>query len=188
MRGINKGSDQSDSVIVINNQALSTNTEPITINSVHDDLGVHVTTQLREKIINGEYIDLGHLLDKASTEQANMLEVNASGQLVVNQKVEEIITDISMWLDAFLIFTSIYISAHRNSSQELLKYMHDVKLGASTGLAWGDYDQQLRLKKACMPSTSWGQVDHELWLIYMNNMVLPSNSIQTQQKKRSMEI
>ena len=104
---------------------------------MHDDLGVHVTTQLREKIINGEYIDLGHLLDKASTEQANMLEVNASGQLVVNQKVGEIITDISMWLDAFLIFTSIYISAHPNISQGLLKYMHDVKLGASTGLAWG---------------------------------------------------
>jgi hypothetical protein len=30
-----------------------------------------------KKIINGEYIDLGLLLDKASTEQANMLEVNA---------------------------------------------------------------------------------------------------------------
>jgi hypothetical protein len=29
------------------------------------------------------------LLDKASTEQANMLEVNASGQLVVKQKVGE---------------------------------------------------------------------------------------------------
>jgi hypothetical protein len=42
MRGINKGSDQSDSVIVINNQALSTNTKTITINSGHDDLGVHV--------------------------------------------------------------------------------------------------------------------------------------------------
>ena len=38
MRGISKGSDQSDSVIVVNNQALSTNTEPITINSVHDNL------------------------------------------------------------------------------------------------------------------------------------------------------
>jgi hypothetical protein len=75
-----------------------------------------------EKIINGEYIDLGHLLDKASTEQANVLEVNASGQLVVNQKVGKIITYISMWLDAFLIFTSIYISAHPNSSQGLLKY------------------------------------------------------------------
>ena len=96
MSGISKESDQSDSVIVINNQALSTNTEPIAINSVHDDLGVHVTKQLREKIINGEYIDLGLLLDKASTEQANMLEVNASGQLVVKQKVGKIITVISM--------------------------------------------------------------------------------------------
>jgi hypothetical protein len=52
-------------------------------------LGVHVTKHLREQIINGEYIDLGLLLDKASTEQANMLEVNASGQLVVKQKVGE---------------------------------------------------------------------------------------------------
>jgi hypothetical protein len=83
---ISKESDQSDSVIVINNQALITTTEPIAIN---DDLGVHVTKHLREQIINGEYIDLGLLLDKASTEQANMLEVNASGQLVVKQKVGE---------------------------------------------------------------------------------------------------
>ena len=178
MRGINKGSDQSDSVIVINNEALSTNAEPMAINSVYDKLGVHVTKQLREKIINGEYIDLGFLLEKSSTEQANMLEVNASGQLVVKQKVGKIITDISSWIDAFLIFTSIYIYAHPNSSQGLLKYMHDVKLGASrsTGLGWREYDQQFRLKKARLPSTSWGQVDQELWLIYMNNMVLPSNS------------
>jgi hypothetical protein len=54
---------------------------------VHDNFGVHVTKQLREKIINGEYIDLDLLLDKASTEQANMLEVNASSQLIVKQKV-----------------------------------------------------------------------------------------------------
>ena len=96
MRGISKGSNQSDSVIVINNQALSTNTEPIAINSVHDNLGVHVTKHLRETIINGEYIDLGLFLDKASTEQANMLEVNASSQLVVKQKIGKIITVISM--------------------------------------------------------------------------------------------
>jgi hypothetical protein len=55
----------------------------------------------------------------------------------------KIITDISMWLDAFLILTSIYISAHPNSSQGLLKYTNDVKSGASrfTGLVWRDYDQ-----------------------------------------------
>ena len=86
MISISKESDQSDSVIVINNQALITTTEPIAIN---DDLGVHVTKHLREQIINGEYIDLGLLLDKASTEQANMLEVNASGQPVVKQKFGE---------------------------------------------------------------------------------------------------
>jgi hypothetical protein len=52
-------------------------------------LGVHVTKHLREKKYKREYIDLGLLLDKASTEQANMLEVNASGQPVVKQKFGE---------------------------------------------------------------------------------------------------
>lgn len=71
----------------------------------------------------------------------------------------------------------------------MLKYMHDVKLGAnrSTGLGWREYDQQFRLKKARMPSTSWGQVDQELWLIYMNNMGLPANSIQTLRKPGSSQ-
>ena len=39
----------------------------------------------------------------------------------------------------------------------------------------GTMISSLGYKKARMPSTSWGQVDQELWLIYVNNMVLPSN-------------
>ena len=102
--GIIKESDQSDSVNVINNQALSTHTEPIAINSVHANFGVHVTKQLREKIINGEYIDLGLLLDKASTEQANMLEVNASNQLIVKQQVGKIMKGAALLTVGYTIF------------------------------------------------------------------------------------
>jgi len=57
---------------------------------------------------------------------------------------------INTWLDAFLTYISIYISAHPESTQGLLTYMYTVKLGASrsTGLGWREYDQQFRLKKS----------------------------------------
>jgi len=76
---------------------------------------------------------------------------------------------INTWLDAFLTYISIYISAHPESTQGLLTYMYTVKLGASrsTELGWREYDQQFRLKKSKCPALSWGTVDQELWLLYM---------------------
>jgi hypothetical protein len=41
------------------------------------------------------------------------------------------ITDICIWTDAFLTFSSIYLNAHPNSAQGLLKCMLNIKLGAS---------------------------------------------------------
>lgn len=51
----------------------------------------------------------------------------------------------------FFIFMSIYLLAHIDETHSLIKYMANVKLGASSisgGLGWRDYDRQFRLKKA----------------------------------------
>ena len=79
------------------------------------------------------------------------------------------ITDINHWTDAFLIFASIFSSAHPESTSGLFKYMHTVRLGAkrSSGLGFKFYDEQYRLRKVSNPSSSWGIVDQELWLLYM---------------------
>ena len=45
--------------------------------------------------------------------------------------------------------------------------MHDIRLAASrqghTG--WAKYDEQFRLKKERYPTSSWGEVDFELWVM-----------------------
>ena len=63
------------------------------------------------------------------------------------------INNIEQWTSAFIIFISIYCSAHENRVQELLTYMSDVRLGAqrSSSLGWKPYDEQYRLRKARNP-------------------------------------
>ena len=53
--------------------------------------------------------------------------------------------------------------------QEMLKYMHTIRMGSSRtgGLAFKQYDEQFRIKKARNPDIPWGLVDGELWLLYM---------------------
>jgi len=140
------------------------------IHSIYDDLGVHVSQQAKQKIINGEYIVLGILLDKTSVDFNKQLALDDQGQLVLKQKTVKQLTDLHSWLYAFLIYASIYTSAHPQSTQGILKYMYNIKLGASrtSTLGWRDYDQQYRLRKARSPTSSWGTIDQELWLLYMN--------------------
>jgi hypothetical protein len=60
------------------------------------------------------------------------------------------IFDILTWLDAFFIYTSIYLVAHPDQAQKMLKYMANVKTAASRshGFGWREYDRQFRIKKA----------------------------------------
>ena len=139
--------------------------------SVNDNLGINVSQQLRDKISNGEYLDLSSLLSNSTTEQPSPLAVNSNGQLILQTKQNKKISDINTWIDAFLIYTSIYTATHPECIQEILKYIYIVKLGASrsAGLGWREYDQQFRLKKARYPALSWGKVDPELWLLYIHS-------------------
>jgi hypothetical protein len=75
------------------------------------------------------------------------------GHLELQSKNVKKINDISTWLDAFIAYCSIYLTAHSNFAQGLLKHMFNVKLASrmSMGLAWKNYDQQLRMKKIARP-------------------------------------
>jgi len=130
---------------------------------------------MREKIINGEYVDLETLLVSTHTEQSRAVVIDSSGNLNLKQKVRKKISDLNAWLDAILIYTSIYIKAHPNSANGLLKYIYNVKLGAArcAGFSWINYDQQFRLKRARNPSLSWGNVDMELCLLYISQGIAP---------------
>ena len=130
----------------------------------------NVPDPLKQKIINGEYIDIGQLLQRRPGPDKSKCLTIEDGHLVLQSKpFTKKITDVNHWTNSFLMFASMFSSAHPESTSGLFKYMHTVRLGArrSSGLDFKFVDKQYRLRKASNPSSSWGVVDQELWLLYM---------------------
>lgn len=141
------------------------------IPSVHAKLGLNVSETNRTKIKNGEFIELANLLENKSAQRDEKPLIVIDGIIATKEKPKNSITTIEKWTDAFVIYMSIYLSAHPAKCQELLKYLNTVRLGATRirGLGWKEYDEQFRLKVAADPNKSWDSVDQELWLMFMVN-------------------
>ncbi|XP_052086251.1 uncharacterized protein LOC127723599 isoform X2 [Mytilus californianus] len=140
--------------------------------SLDDDITLHVSQNLRQKIQRGEYVDLALLLHNSVIDNDKQKVTYEQGQLVINPVLPQTkITNIETWSDAFLIFMSIYCSVHPHKFQELVKYMTSIRKGARRhgGIGWKYYDEQYRLKKARDPSGSWGKLDSEYWMWYMQS-------------------
>ena len=146
---------------------------PTALVSVCEPLGVGIASATKEKIIKGEFIDLGSLLERQrvpSSSPPNLaFSFNTSGQVVLKEATRKIkIFSIQAWTDAFLIFSSIFLGAHPNRCQELLKYMHFIRAAASrfpSSKGWLDYDEQFRLRQQEHPERSWAVIDSELWAV-----------------------
>ncbi|KAJ8307566.1 hypothetical protein KUTeg_015650 [Tegillarca granosa] len=121
------------------------------VTSINSELGYNIANNVKIKIINNEYIDLGILVSKPRDpdDQSNNISVK-NGSLVISPKSRtSVIVDIQQWTDAFLVFASIYTAAHPHSTSSIFKYIHTIRLGASrtTGQGWKSFDIQFRLKK-----------------------------------------
>jgi len=135
-----------------------------------DDITRNVAQNIKHKIMLGEYVDLSSLLCNTLTNGGRQTISVFQGQLSIQPKQPETkIVSIEMWTDSFLIFISIYCSAHPSLFQDLLKYMKSVRLGSKrcVGLGWKAYDEQFRLRMAQDPTSSWAAIDTELWLLLM---------------------
>ena len=84
------------------------------------------------------------------------------------------------WIDAFLLYITVFIEHHPNRIKELLKYMHTIRLSAKRWpKGWTLYDLQFRLRKSVSPHSSWAVIDSELWHLYMNDSPHFSHRCQT---------
>lgn len=175
-QGTNIGA-QSQSLMFGNNFS-----QPVINNSTQVDLGYHVDNATKQKIVNGEYINLATLLVRdANRLQLSTLSMDSQGQIIAQPKHNHRLTTIEKWTDAFIIYACIYLTAHPSKTHQLFKYMHDVRLGAEKSQGWVTYDEQYRLRMAINPSNNWGVIDSELWLVYMtpgiqSNTNRPSSS------------
>lgn len=102
---------------------------PSHCNKASDDLSRNVPVNLKQKIIAGEYIDLALLLINSQASLSDKHTVIVShGELLIEPKQQKRLLNIETWTDAFLIFTSIFCTAHHLKFQDLLKYIHCIRL------------------------------------------------------------
>jgi len=140
------------------------------VESVHTPVGLYVPQNLRQKIVNGECVELGQLLAPNISSQQYLSVVR--GRVVLQSQTNSVkITTIDQWSDAFLIFMSIYLSVHSDALQGILKYFRDIRLGARrcSGKGWLVYDELFRKNVETDPTTDWGVIDPELWMLHVNN-------------------
>lgn len=152
---------------------LQINTAPSYTMSMFDPVGTNIPLKMKEKIWAGDFIELNSLL-KSSKDLANDSQYNGDlvvkgGQLSIIQQRSFQIKNIHTWTSAYMVYMGVMLEKWPNKGQEYLKYMYNVRLAAERGLGtgWVTYDEQYRLRKARFPFTSWGDIDMELWLLYV---------------------
>jgi hypothetical protein len=79
---------------------------------------------IKDNIINGEFIDLATLLSNDQNTNSQKLVI-IKGEIAVQQSSNTNlkIQTIDQWTNVFIICTSIFCSVHTLRLQELLKYM-----------------------------------------------------------------
>ena len=76
-----------------NNILVNDNHNIALVKSFNDDLGVHISQQMRDKIINGEYVDLENLLVISHSEQSRAVVMDNNGNLNLLAKSGRKISD-----------------------------------------------------------------------------------------------
>jgi hypothetical protein len=148
----------------------------IPLTSVGQALGCQVPPKIKENIWNGEYIDLGHMLDQdrmlTDNHPLTLSGVGEGGQLIFKNKAPPKIDSIERWTTAFISFASVYLERHHLVARQLFKYMDTVRSAASrfgTPAAF-NYDKQFRYRLSLDSTRSWDSIDSELWLFYMTKV------------------
>ena len=122
-----------------------------------------------EKIQRWEYINLFTLLDGASYETPNVT-VRHDGQLLVLETSDRaksnrrLITDITMWLQAYTRFMTALVAADTTTKQEsvgLAAHLHLIlQLHKDlAGIQWIRYDKDFREWAATRGVRKWGELN-----------------------------
>ena len=122
--------------------SMTNNSTPMPIDSISSDISIGVPDNIKEKIVKSEYIDIASLLpNNMHIENSQKLHVAIyQGELVLQKTQNKVRIDN---IDQYLVFISIIFQVQVSHFQELLKYLHTVKLRASrsTSLTWKLYDE-----------------------------------------------
>ena len=139
-------------------------------------LGTLVPLAIKEKIWNGNYVDMASLyvdnavkILSASNNGAEVALVVEQGRVVLrpsSARVSRKLDSIEKWTSAFHVFIAVFAIRHPGRVVELLRYAETIRTAALQfpGLGWRSYDEQFRLRMEVNPARSWAAMDMELWV------------------------
>ena len=137
-------------------------------------LTCHIEPILKERIEQGQFVDLEKLLPKnryqTMTEEQKMQLVTKNGATYwVPVTSDQKIGGVQRWEQAFRIYAAIYSKANPQRSAEIWQYIH-VKNSAAASYAWENvayYDFTFRQLMAEKPHQSWAKTYTQLWNLAM---------------------
>lgn len=130
-------------------------------------LGFHLPVAVKEKIQNGDYVDIMSLIPSSKDNRFDKKDL----EKFADDKSKSNPRNFSNWLHAFCIYASVLGERHPELCCSLFQHV-DIILEAYknfNGLAWFYYDEAFRQKLSVHKSLKWGEKDVGLWL----NLLLP---------------
>ena len=154
----------------------------VLIDQDYQVVGAHVDESLKQKIIEGQYIDFGKLIPKdkiLSEEDGRMELVIRNGKSFWTPVSESVtISNFARWEQAFRVFSNVYTGAHPQKSGDLIQYNHIIH-SISLSYLWENvysYDKEFRLHMSRHPDRSWAVILQQAWSMKLRDRISKSES------------
>ena len=147
----------------------------------------HINPTLRNKIAQGEFIDLEQLLPKDKSlngmsvqQEEHKVELVSSGSHTYFRPMKDTqITGLRKWEQAFRVYAAIYTESNPERSGEIWQYMHGINVAASS-YHWDNvasYDLTFRQLMAFKPHRSWVKTYNQGWNLAMRDPIAKNNNV-----------
>ena len=149
----------------------------VLVDESYSQVGKHIDSQIRRRIVEGEFIDFARLLprDRVLAQQESRLEIflnnGQPGFCTINET--DVINNFFKWEQAFRVFSTIYADVHPEKAKQLIQYNHII-YSASLTFTWSNvyaYDIDFRLHMAENPGRNWGIILQQTWMIHMKEKI-----------------
>ena len=139
---------------------------------------------LGDKILRGEYVDVSLLLPETLYQtQTPALQLRYEDSppgylgslLTVVKRKKPVVDSFQKWLDAFMAYMLVIVTAYPNRAVELIKYQQIISRAVTKfkGLAWYTYDEHFRRRVARDLTIAWDRIDIELWTVTFTGTAKP---------------
>ena len=133
--------------------------------SVNLPVDARVSTKIKTKIWQEEFIDFGALLVNPTFDDKFQLTIQHSKEASSPSLALELmnrarrITSIDTWLQAFHVFVGVYTGRYPHEAPGLMKYGATIQDLAARGHNWRFYDENFRfLRQSQATSLPWGNI------------------------------